>query len=72
MITKLQQFDPSLPLLVDGYEMALRDPEEPVQLKVYFNIQSKNGYSGKHDAAQEGDSDYDKAEDAVVISREND
>ena len=48
LIEKLQKFDPSMRVMVDGYEGGLEDPQEPRQNFVVLDYH-EHSYYGKHE-----------------------
>ena len=48
LIAKLQTFDPSLPVMVDGYEGGVDYPVEAKQIEVRLNVNEQD-YYGAHE-----------------------
>jgi len=74
LIFKLSQFEPTLRVVIDGYEGGLLDVEEIIVTKVVFNYKERD-YMGPHEeleTAGKPDDDYapytlDQIKDAVYI-----
>ena len=67
LIEKLQQFDPSLRVIIPGYQGGYNDLDGPVLKKIALNFYDE-WYYGKHEQVTEyRDCDGCTQEDAVLI-----
>ena len=63
LIEKLQQFDPELMVVVDGYEGGYDDPIVGPVKKLNLNV-NEEWYNGKHEWSRK-----DEGVDALIIER---
>jgi hypothetical protein len=64
LIEKLQQFDPEMLVMVEGYEGGIASPSKPYQTPIRLNVHEE-WYYGKHEVAHV--TDTEKADSVAVI-----